>query len=82
MTARNASLGRTVVATPRLNGRGLIRRLLALDVLFRERTALEEMDARMLRDIGLGAGDVAETLSRPDAHLRSILLRGGDQLQR
>jgi uncharacterized protein YjiS (DUF1127 family) len=54
----------------------------ALDALFRERCALEEMDARMLRDIGLSRDELAETLNRPDAHLRSILLRGGDQLQR
>jgi uncharacterized protein YjiS (DUF1127 family) len=82
MATQTTILARVVLAGPRPSWRGLLGRLVALDALFRERCALQEMDARMLRDIGLSRREVAETLSRPDAHLRSILLRGGDQLQR
>lgn len=59
--------------------RRLFRRLLALDALQRERRGMASLDPRMLRDIGVTRADVEATLSRPDEHLRLILLRGQRQ---
>jgi uncharacterized protein YjiS (DUF1127 family) len=72
-------LGRADFRAPRQSWRSLaaraVRRLLALDILSRERTRLAALDDRMLRDIGLDRADVARALAEPEAHLRLILLR-------
>jgi uncharacterized protein YjiS (DUF1127 family) len=60
--------------------RRLLRKALALDLLARERDYMDRLDERTLRDIGLTRADVDGALSRPEAHLRSILLRGGDEV--
>lgn len=60
--------------------RRLLRKALALDLLARERTYLDRLDERTLRDIGLTRADVEGALARPEQHLRSILLRGGDEV--
>lgn len=60
--------------------RRLLRKALALDLLARERNYLDRLDERTLRDIGLTRADVEGALARPEAHLRSILLRGGDEV--
>ena len=60
--------------------RRLLRKALALDLLARERDYLDRLDERTLRDIGLTRADVEGALSRPETHLRSILLRGGDEV--
>lgn len=69
---------------PRVSARHVLRRLLrkalALDLLARERGYMEHLDERTLRDIGLTPADIDGALARPGAHLRSILLRGGDEL--
>lgn len=69
---------------PRVSARPILRRLLrqalALDLLARERGYMEHLDARILRDIGLTPADIDGALARPAAHLRSILLRGGDEI--
>lgn len=51
-------------------------RLLALNLLARERTYMERLDDHLLRDMGLSRADIEGALSRPEDHLRSILLRG------
>lgn len=51
-------------------------RLLALNLLARERTYMERLDDHLLRDMGLSRADIDAALSRPEDHLRSILLRG------
>lgn len=80
MTALNFVLARAGLGVPRLSGRILRRWLLALDALHRERVDLTALDDAALRDIGVTRAEVAGALSRPDEHLRLILLRGGDQL--
>lgn len=60
--------------------RRLLRKALALDLLARERNYLDRLDERTLRDIGLTRADVDGALARPEQHLRSILLRGGDEV--
>lgn len=60
--------------------RRLLRKALALDLLARERNYLDRLDERTLRDIGLSRADVDGALARPEQHLRSILLRGGDEV--
>lgn len=60
--------------------RRLLRKALALDLLARERSYMARLDERTLRDIGLTRADVDGALSRPETHLRSILLRGGDEV--
>jgi len=83
MTTLTQALGRADFRAPRQTWRGLVvriaARLVALDLLFRERARLADLDDRILRDIGVTRADVGHALSQPDAHLRSILLRGGDQ---
>ncbi len=66
---------------PRLTWRGILRKLVVVDTLYRERADLAAMDARTLRDIGVTRADIGEALRRRDEHLRLILLRGGDQFQ-
>ena len=54
-----------------------------LDALYRERPATwRRSTTHILRDIGVTRGDVDSTLSRPEEHLRLVLLRGDDQRQR
>lgn len=81
MSTQTQTLGQTGFAAPRPTVRRALGWLLALDALFRERHALAELDDRMLRDIGVSRGDVAHTLRRPEAQLRSILLRDVNQRQ-
>ncbi len=63
---------------PRL--RAALSRLLALDMLFRERRMMASLDPRMLRDIGVTRADVDQALNRPHEHLRSILVRSLHEL--
>lgn len=56
--------------------RRALSRLCALDLLARERTYMDRLDDRTLRDIGLTRADIDGALVRPKDHLRSILLRG------
>lgn len=79
MTAFAALADRVGFTAPRLRWRTLLRRLLAMDALFRERTDLAALDDHILRDIGATRADVEAALRRPDEHLRLILLRGGDE---
>jgi uncharacterized protein YjiS (DUF1127 family) len=71
------------IGARRAPGRPLWRRvlgwLLAVDTLARERYDLASLNAHTLRDIGIGAADVTDTLRRPDRHLRSI--RARDQFE-
>jgi uncharacterized protein YjiS (DUF1127 family) len=60
--------------------RRLLRKALARDLLARERDYMERLDERTLRDIGLTRADIEGALSRPEQHMRSILLRGGDEV--
>lgn len=53
-----------------------LSRLMALNLLARERTYMERLDDHLLRDMGLSRADIDAALSRPEDHLRSILLRG------
>lgn len=76
MTTLTKILGETGFRTPRLDWRALLGRLAALDALHRERGRLAELDDRILRDIGVTRADVAETLRRPEEHLRLIVRRG------
>lgn len=55
----------------------LLRRLLALDLLARERGYMARLDDHTLADIGLSRDDLRRSLADPEAHLRSILERGG-----
>ncbi len=73
---------RTRFGLPRLAWGWLARRPAAYDQLYRERAALAVLDHHILRDIGVARGDLDAALSRPDEHLRLILLRGGNQFQR
>ncbi len=86
MSSLSRGLGRADFRAPRLNWRSLAARvaarLFALDLLFRERAKLAELDDRILRDIGLTRADVDSALSHREAHLRSILLRGPRQFER
>lgn len=54
----------------------VVSRLMALNLLVRERTYMERLDEHLLRDMGLSRADIDGALSRPEDHLRSILLRG------
>lgn len=57
-----------------------LRRLLAIDALFRERRMMASLDPRLLRDIGVARADIDAALRRPHEHLRSILLRNPHDL--
>ncbi|MFT3973700.1 MAG: DUF1127 domain-containing protein [Amaricoccus sp.] len=59
-TTRNVRTDR-----PRLSVRGLLKAILDLDARYRSRQDLAELDARMLRDMGLTRADVAAELRRP-----------------
>ena len=49
-------------ARPRLTAHGLLGLLAALDVRYRTRAHLAELDDRMLRDIGVTRADIAAEL--------------------
>jgi uncharacterized protein YjiS (DUF1127 family) len=59
--------------------RSLLRWLLERDTLYRERMALEELDDRTLRDIGVSREELAATLAAPDTHLALIRRRNAFQ---
>ena len=50
----------------RLSVRGILARLVAADASYRQKLALEELDDRMLRDMGLTRADVARELRTPE----------------
>lgn len=50
---------------PRPSVRGILARLVAADARYRQKLALEELDDRMLRDMGLTRADVARELRAP-----------------
>lgn len=52
-------------ARPRLSVRSLFKAIIEIDARYRDRVHLEELDDRMLRDMGLTRGDVAKELCRP-----------------
>ena len=52
---------------PRPSMRGILDRLVAYDALYRQRRALESLDDRMLRDIGVTRADVEAEAKRPMA---------------
>ena len=49
---------------PRLSVRGILRFLVDMDSRYRARAQLQELDDKMLRDMGLTRADVAEELRR------------------
>ena len=51
---------------PRLSVRGVLARLVAADAAYRRKLALEALDDRMLRDMGLTRADVARELRTPE----------------
>ncbi len=81
MSTFTPTLGRTDFDTPRPLWVRVLGYLQTRDALYRERLLLAELGDDILRDIGLNRGDIASALARPEAHLESILLRDGDQLQ-
>lgn len=50
---------------PRLSVRGILDKLVAADAAYRRRLALEALDDRMLRDMGMTRADVARELRTP-----------------
>lgn len=50
---------------PRLSGAGLVARVVRLDAAYRQRRALQELDDRMLRDIGITRADVETEAAAP-----------------
>ncbi len=80
MATLTQTLGHIEFDAPRSWWRRALDRLLALDLLHRERHDMAALDDRILRDIGVSRADVETALSRPEQHLRLILSRG-DQLQ-
>lgn len=80
MTALTTHIGSVPTERPTPLWKRVVARLLALDLLARERDYMQRLDEHILRDIGVARGDLEAALSRPEEHLRSILLRGGDKL--
>lgn len=50
---------------PRPSVRGMLDWLIAIDARYRQRRALETLDDRMLRDIGVTRGEVDQEIRRP-----------------
>ena len=68
MIARSSDLRAVRPTTwPRLSVRGILDRLVAYDALYRQRRALESMDDRMLRDIGVTRAEAEAEIKRPMA---------------
>lgn len=66
MFARSSDLrGVRPTTWPRLSARGILDRLAAYDALYRQRRALESLDDRMLRDIGVNRAEVEAEIRRP-----------------
>jgi uncharacterized protein YjiS (DUF1127 family) len=58
-------LRRATPARPRLTVRGFLARLVHYDAIRRNRIAMQALDDRLLRDIGLTRADIAAEVRRP-----------------
>lgn len=67
MFARFVDLSADRLTGPRLSVRGILDRLIAYDALYRQRRALESLDDRMLRDIGVTRAEAEAEIKRPMA---------------
>lgn len=64
MSSRNSAIP-SYAHLPLNRRRGLFSMILGLDAGFRQRKALERLDADRLRDIGIAADDVHQETVRP-----------------
>jgi uncharacterized protein YjiS (DUF1127 family) len=64
MTASSITLRHATFARPHLSLRSLLDRLAAADARYRDRSNIAELDARLIRDIGVTPADVDAELRR------------------